>query len=203
MEHNHQLVGALLLITAFALFRGPQALAQEMIFDLDTARSSVQFTLPATLHTVHGTFKLKPGQIHYNASAGTVAGTLAADAASGETGNDRRDRKMHRDVLQSDRYPEFSFTLRQISGHLAPEGSSEMQLNGVLKIHGAEHELTLRAPVQIKERILTATTQFVVPYASWGLKNPSNMFVHVSDKVTVDLSIAGTVRAATASTAAR
>jgi hypothetical protein len=39
---------------------------------------------------------------------------------------------------------------------------------------------------------------FVVPYVAWGLKNPSTLFLRVSDKVNIDINAAGRLTSATA-----
>jgi hypothetical protein len=38
---------------------------------------------------------------------------------------------------------------------------------------------------------LLASTHFEVPYAKWGLRNPSNFFLHVSDSVDIDIHAVG------------
>jgi hypothetical protein len=39
----------------------------------------------------------------------------------------------------------------------------------------------------------TATVHFTVPYAKWGMKNPSTLFLRVNDSVEIDLEIAGNI----------
>jgi len=39
----------------------------------------------------------------------------------------------------------------------------------------------------------TASAHFPVPYVEWGMKNPSNFFLHVRDIVEVEFKAAGTV----------
>ena len=51
----------LVLSACAALQSAPRVAAQEMVLDLDSALSEVNFTLPDVVHTVHGTFKLKSG----------------------------------------------------------------------------------------------------------------------------------------------
>jgi len=34
----------------------------------------------------------------------------------------------------------------------------------------------------------TATIHFTIPYVKWGLKNPSTLFLRVSDKVVIDIA---------------
>ena len=38
---------------------------------------------------------------------------------------------------------------------------------------------------------MKATTNFIVPYQAWGMKNPSTLFLHVDDKVRISVSAAG------------
>src|SRR6201982_1411891 len=71
---------------ATALFCAPRLFAQESIFALDPSKSTIEFTLGASLHTVHGTFKLKRGEIRFDPSKGTASGAIVVDALSGESG---------------------------------------------------------------------------------------------------------------------
>jgi polyisoprenoid-binding protein YceI len=174
----------------------PPAFAQEATLHLDPEKTTVRFTLEATMHTVHGTFRLKNGAIKFNAATGAASGAVVVDAASGDTGNQRRDRNMHRDVLVSERYPEITFTPTRVAGAVQPQGESSVQVEGVLRLQGSDHPITLRFKVQASENELRATTQFTVPYIAWGLKNPSTFFLHVADKV--ELSIAATGKLTTA-----
>ncbi len=99
--------------------------AQEMILELDPANSRIEFTVAATLHTVHGTFALKHGTIHFNPSNGAASGLVVVDAASGDSGNSGRDHKMHAEILESQRYPEITFTPTKMSGKVELQGDSE------------------------------------------------------------------------------
>jgi hypothetical protein len=64
-------------------------------------------------------------------------------------------------------------------------------VHGVFKIHGAEHEVTFPMRVETRGEQVTATTHFVIPYVKWGMKNPSNFILRVSDKVQVEIRAAG------------
>ena len=167
------------------------ASAQETVFQLDAAQSQVQFTLAATLHAVHGTFRLKDGAIHFNPATGQASGSLVADATSAKTGNDRRDRRMHHEILEDQKYPEIVFTLQHVSGKLAPEGTSQVELQGLMTLHGQQHPMTLTVPVRVSHGQVSADPQFVVPYVEWGLKNPSTFVLRVSGKVNVEVHVVG------------
>jgi polyisoprenoid-binding protein YceI len=167
--------------------------AQEMTLELDPANTKINFTLEATLHTVHGTFALKSGTIHFNPSTGSASGVVVVDATSGNTENKSRDQKMHKDILESQRYPEITFTPTKLSGKVDLSGDSTVQVDGIFKLHGTDHPLTLNLPVQAKGNNLSARTHMVIPYIAWGLKSPNTFLLHVGDTVDVDVSAAGRI----------
>ena len=68
----------------------------------------------------------------------------------------------------------------------------------VLAEKGVGHELVLQTRVHRTGDQLTASTHFVVPYVAWGMKNPSTLFLKVSDTVEIDLSASGSVTTSTA-----
>ncbi|HXR15680.1 MAG TPA: YceI family protein [Terriglobales bacterium] len=183
-------VGLLLFVASL----GAETLrAQETTLELDPANTQIEFTLDATLHTVHGTFMLKSGTIHFNPSTGSVSGLIVVDAASGDSGNKGRDHKMHQEILESQRYPEISFTPARMSGKVALDGDSEVQVEGIFRLHGADHPMTLTVAVEPKGNSLHVHTHIVIPYIAWGLKNPNTFLLHVSDKVEVDVTSTGRV----------
>lgn len=190
MIHRKKLVrlaAAFLICFAFAAL----ASAQEKVFQLDPAQSRVNFTLGDVLHTVHGTFQLKSGTIRFNPATGEASGSLVVDATSGNSGNQSRDRRMHRQILQDQTYPEIVFTPQHVSGKLEPEGTSQIELQGLMSLHGQQHPMTVAMPVQLSHDQASADVHFVVPYVKWGLKNPSTFILRVSDKVNIDVHAVG------------
>jgi polyisoprenoid-binding protein YceI len=165
--------------------------AQDMTLELDPANTKVDFTLPDVLHTVHGTFALKSGIIHFNPSSGSASGLVLVDVKSGQSGNTTRDRKMHKDILQSEQYPDATFTPAKMSGPFSPQGSSEIQVDGTFRIHGSDHPTTLVIQLQISGSTADFKTQMVLPYVQWGMKNPSTFVLRVSDKVNLDIAASG------------
>jgi polyisoprenoid-binding protein YceI len=189
---------AAILLAAGSAFCGA-ARAQETVVTFDAASTKVEFTLGATLHSVHGTFRLKRGQVRFDASTGQANGEIAIDATSGDSGNDDRDKKMHKEILESDKYPEIVFVPSRVEGAVPAQGNAKVEVAGVLRLHGQEHPTTLVMSVEhAGERDLSATTHFAIPYVKWGLKNPSTFLLHVSDTVEIDIQATGHVVVANA-----
>jgi polyisoprenoid-binding protein YceI len=123
---------------------------------------------------------------------------VVVDATSGDSGSHARDHKMHKDVLESAQYPEITFTPQQVQGQILPQGDFKVQVLGTLTLHGASHPLTLVIQGHLAREQLTADTQFTIPYESWGLKNPSTLFLRVSDTVDIAIHAVGQIKLASA-----
>ena len=167
----------------------------ENSFELDPAKTEINFTLHDALHTVHGTFKLKRGSIHFDQARGKAGGELVIDVASGASGNGSRDKRMHKEILESLKYPEASFTPDSVKGRLDTEGESQLDLHGVFKIHGADHEMTLQLLVDaLGGGQYKATSHFSIPYVEWGIKDPSNFLLRVDKQVLMEVKAAVATR---------
>jgi polyisoprenoid-binding protein YceI len=169
------------------------ASAQEIILRCDPAHTTANLTLGDVLHTVQGAFLAKRGEIHFDPTSGAVSGEIVIDAAGGQTGNKTRDRKMHQEVLQSQRYPEISFRPDRAEGRILVPRSSILQVHGVFTIHGSEHEVTVPVAVKLGADRWEASAHFQVPYVQWGMKNPSVLFLRVGDTVEIDLHAGGSL----------
>ena len=183
---KHLAVLCLLLFSA-TLFGSVSLHAQEIELTLDPARTEIHYTLGATAHTVHGTFQLKSGTVHFDPATGKVSGSIVVDATSGKSGNDGRDAKMHREILESQKYPEIVFTPQQVKGTVNPQGSSQVDVSGTFRLHGGDHDFTMPITIQLGGPEATATTRFSIPYEKWGLKNPNTFILRVKDTVDIDI----------------
>jgi hypothetical protein len=45
----------------------------------------------------------------------------------------------------------------------------------------------------VSQDVIIATGKFIVPYMKWGMKDPSNFLLKVSDKVELNLTAVGQV----------
>lgn len=179
--------GALALILA----AGCRAQTSPAVFEFVPAQSSVTFTLGDTVHTVHGAFAFKRGKVTYNPSTGELAGEVVLDATTAHSGNGMRDRKMHKEILESAKYPEIVFRPDRVDGRVGMQGTSTVQVHGIFSIHGGDHEMTVPIQVDMAADHWTATGHFVVPYAKWGMKNPSTFLLRVSESVEIGVHASG------------
>ena len=161
--------------------------AQQVALRIEPAQTKVEFTLGDVLHTVHGSFALKRGDMRFDLASGKAEGELAVDAASGNSGSSARDSRMKKNILETDRFPEIVFRPDRVEGKVAPQGQSQIQLHGIFSIHGQDHEITFPVSVEAAEGKYQATGAFEVPYVKWGMKNPSTLFLRVNDKVEISI----------------
>src|ERR1700704_1191292 len=179
------------LTVCSALFAAAFAQAQPKTFELDPAQTKIDFTLDSTLHTVHGNFNLKRGSIQFDGGTGLAGGEIVVDAHSGQSGNNGRDKKMHKDILESPRYSDIIFTPQHVKGAVTADGKSQIEVEGLLAMHGKSMPVTLPLQVQLQGGAGSAEGSFTVKYQDWGLKNPSTFILRVSDKVEIHVHAVG------------
>lgn len=168
---------------------------------LDPAATTIGWTLGDTMHTVHGTFKMKRGYINCNPLTGAASGLIEIDATSGESGNSARDHRMHKNILSSDQYQLITFRPSHIEGTLSEAIHGDFVVEGIFNLHGQDHPMKMNVSVQPAASGLSVKSRFAVPYVQWGLKDPSTFVFRVSKDVIIDVSaVAKTSIASTAAT---
>ena len=173
---------------ALGLVAGPAHADQ--LLRLDPAACKVSFTLPATGHDVQGVLAVKSGEVLFDLPSGRASGELVVDAKSSATGNTSRDKKMHGEVLESEKYPLFVFKPEGIAGTLGA-GENTVTLSGKLSVHGSEHPFKLPATIRLEGDTVRGTTTFAVPFIDWGMKDPGILFLRVGKEVNVTVEIRG------------
>ena len=172
--------------------------AEQVSVDLDPAKTQIAFTISDTLHTVNGHFRLKEGHFSFDGGSGSMSGNIVVDASSGDSGSATRDKRMTRDILEAQRFPEIHFSPSSKTGSVAPSGASDVSVTGSFLIHGQAHEITVPMHVEMSGHEVLARATFVVPYVEWGMKNPSNFLIRVKDKVEISLTAVGHTTSANA-----
>ncbi len=171
----------------------PVLAAAQWNVELDPARTTINFRLKATLHSVDGRLPVISGSLELDPSTGAVDGAIVADATGAETGNRSRDEKMHARVLRSPAHPHVTFTPRSFEGDLPSEGFGRLTLVGAIELLGTAHPVSLPVNVEILGDGFTAEAQFDVPYVRWGLDDPSTFVLRVAKTVQVTLRAEGSI----------
>lgn len=86
-------------VLALPLLLTSHALAQQQSFKIDPQSSEVAFTLGDVLHTVHGVFHVESGAVDFDPAASKISGSVVVAAGSGNSGNETRDKRMSKDIL--------------------------------------------------------------------------------------------------------
>jgi len=171
-----------------ALIAANSLLAAENTLVFEPARTQIHWTLDTLLHTVHGTFQLRGGTVHYDAQTGRASGELIVDARSGASGSNARDSRMHSSILESAKYTDIVFRPDHVDGAVPAHGDATIRVHGQFVLHGQAREMTLPIQLHVGEAETTARASFPVAYLQWGLKNPSTFILKVADKVQIDLT---------------
>jgi polyisoprenoid-binding protein YceI len=189
---------AVLVLSALPQHAAPPPPANEIVLGIDPAQSKVHWTLGTTLHTVHGTFAFKKGTIQLDPATGKASGEIVVFATSGDSGNDSRDKKMHKEVLESAKYTDVIFRPDRVDGKIARQGTFTVQVHGIFVLHGSEHELTVPVQAEFTGDHWGGSAKFTVPFIDWGLKNPSSFLLKVNRAVEIELEMKGRLETGTA-----
>ncbi len=177
------------LSLAAAVCIAPFAFGQQISVDFDPATTKINWSLVGNVHTTHGTFQLKKGHVDANPATGMISGELVVDPNSGNSNDGARDKRMKKEILETEKYPEVRFKVSKIEGT-----EPNFRVTGQFTIHGATHELSIPMQVKISGDEVSGTGKFVVPFVEWGMKDPSNFLFKVDKTVEVDLTAAGHIK---------
>ena len=167
--------------------------AGELQIELDPELTSITFRLQATLHSVHGSAATASGSLRLNTESGAMTGEVKIDATTTETGNKKRDKKMHGKVLRTADHPEIVLRTSRLEGELAQQGASDVTLHGEIEILGRSHQIGIPSHIEIDGGHFTAGFEFEIPYVDWGLNDPSTFVLRVAKVVQVTVEAAGTI----------
>lgn len=173
-----------------------QSATLPVVLAVDATQSKVHFVVDTTLHTVHGTFNVKSGAIQFDPQTGKADGLIVVFVTSGESGNSSRDERMHKEILETQKYGEATFRPTQIEGQVSLTAPSDFKVKGILNLHGGDHDVVADVHAEFVSGQWKGTAKFDVPYIQWGIKDPSNFLLKVKPVVHVELDMAGSQPAA-------
>jgi polyisoprenoid-binding protein YceI len=177
----------LLVLLAFTTAAIAQKPATLVDINLDPANTAIHWTLNTTVHTVHGTFKLKSGYIRIDPTTGDASGQIVIDAATGESGDSARDSRMHGVILESPKYPTITFRPTHVEGKIDLTAPGSLTVNGILNLHGQDHPMQIAVNLHPRDRVIASQSHFTIPFVAWGLKDPSTFIFRTEKTVTLDI----------------
>jgi len=180
----HRKITAALLAAVAAVL---PAAATEIQVHLPPESTTIEFSLKATMHTVHGTASLDHADFTFDTVSGAASGEAVVVSGSADTDSPKRDKKMHGSVLLSAEHPGIVLRAESIEGSLELDGTSEVVLVGTLELIGAEHPVRVPMTVTIDGGTASVDASFTVPYVEWGLKDPSTFVLRVGKEVPVTI----------------
>jgi polyisoprenoid-binding protein YceI len=177
-------LSAMLVFASTAIAQKPAPLID---INLDPASTAIHWTLNTTVHTVHGTFKLKRGALRIDPASGAASGQIVIDAASGESGDSARDSRMQSVVLESSKYPTITFRPTRVEGKVDLTSPGSLTVDGIMNLHGQDHPMQIAVNFHPKDTAVTSQSHFTIPFVAWGLKDPSIMLFRTNKVVALDV----------------
>jgi polyisoprenoid-binding protein YceI len=187
VRHIFSAQRCLVVMVAFAATAIAQKPAPLVDINLDPASTDIHWTLNTTVHTVHGTFKLKSGALRIDPGSGVVSGQVVIDAASGESGDSARDSRMQSVVLESSKYPNITFRPTHVEGKVDLTAPGSLTVDGIINLHGQDHPMQITVNLHPKDSAVVSQSHFTIPFVAWGLKDPSIMLFRADKIVTLDV----------------
>jgi polyisoprenoid-binding protein YceI len=173
--------GTVLAIALMGTVAARQAVAPPPVplrYKLEVAGSTLRWELPSTFGTVKGTAPVFHGTIDaipLASGAWDVRTRIVVPAAGMQTENRRRDRRM-RAILETSKFPEIVFELRQFTGDLTrfhPGDSFSVQVVGDLTVHGRTARVQLPVDVYAFANRVEVVGSFPLYWKEYGLADPS------------------------------
>ena len=167
--------------------------AAPVTLTLDPAETRVSFAVGSTLHLVEGTARLVEGEVRFDSEGGAASGRIAIDARSAQTGNSRRARTLHADVLESERFALIVFVPERVEVLRVSGSEAEVRVAGRLDLHGNVRPIAISAQLRADGGRLAVDARFALPYLEWGVGDPDTFLLKVDDVVNIRVEAKGRV----------
>ena len=164
--------------------------------DLGPSNTSLGFEVDTTWHTVHGVVHEVQGRAWLEAPADyrSIRVEVRMPVKSFDTDNTSRDEEM-RESMQSDQFPEVSFTLDRIETICNPQEMREevpcqFHTGGSLKIRDVEKPAAIEAFIQRQgSGGYVVEGDSVVNWLSFGVEDPSILIARVDKEVHIHFRV--------------
>ena len=180
---------------------------------IDPAQSAISFTISRPGETIEGRARAFSGGVAVDPEhpGPGVSVILRVEAASLETGNRIRDRKMRNSHLEVDRFPTILFRSASVGvsreaeddpavaggepGPLRPGQRRRALLEGVLSLHGVDRAVLFPAAIQYDTGTLTAEGDLSLKLTDHAIPLPRFLWMVLDDEVKVHFRFVAVLRA--------
>jgi len=165
-----------------------------LVYRIVPERSTVRFDVDATGHTVHGATQRVGGEVRFDPEnlSREARVSFRVQAATLDTGNKTRDKKMRTSHLETEKFPEIEYDSSKVEA-LAPslrEGESqELKLTGQLSLHGVKRSLSFPVRAARHGAELRVSGQTVLKMTDYSIPLPKFLFFTVKDEVKVSFEV--------------
>ena len=107
-----------------------------------------------------------------------------------DTGNSRRDRKMHEEYLETHTYPNaiFEGNIKNQPEEIGNE-PHEISAVGILKIKGEEKEMTATGMISREDGVLKLSTTLEFLLSDFGISRPRVFLIRVRDEHSIEMEV--------------
>jgi polyisoprenoid-binding protein YceI len=138
----------------------------------------------STLHDFRGWTRAVTGEVRFEPDRieATAKASIVVDARTLDTGNPDRDKDMH-ELLQSEKFPEFRFSLESFR----PDAGGAFTMKGSLEIRGQSRPVEIPGTFTLRaDGLLHAKGEFRAKMSDFGIQPPSAMLViRTSDDIKI------------------
>jgi polyisoprenoid-binding protein YceI len=154
-----------------------------------TQNNSITFYAEATFGSFKGVTDKIEGYVKWDMEDTLPAGELnfKIDLESIDTGIGMRNKHMRNKYLETDQYPNATFTGIITSWEKRSDSLFEAKTKGTMNIHGTENEFTASARVYIISNRLKVVTDFKINITDYNIKQPSFLFTSMNKIVRLRL----------------
>lgn len=148
-------------------------------------RAVAGFDATSTLHDFRGWTKSVQGSLRFEKDRleETAEARFVVDARTLDTNNPDRDAEMHQDFLETQKHPEFVFTLSEFRR----EDGGRFRMKGVLEIHGRKKDVEATGSFELRRSgHLHAKGEMAAKMSDFGISPPvTALIIRVGDEIRV------------------
>jgi polyisoprenoid-binding protein YceI len=163
----------------------PRRVARVLRFVPVRERCAAGFDATSTLHDFRGWTKAVEGSVSFDPERleATARATIVVDARTLDTGHPDRDREMRRDHLQSERFPEMKFELKEFRR----TAGAGFLMKGSLEIRGRAKDVEMHGTFELRrDGHLHAKGGLRVRMSDFGISPPvTALVIRVDDEIRV------------------